>query len=285
MKFTVKDLKRLFFVILSAFLYSVAMQVFVNSGDLYPGGFAGLALLITRSASRFFALEIPFGAVYIALNILPTILVFKYVGKKFTLYSMIQYGLVSLFTTVLPEVTITEDPLLISVFGGILAGFAISLALNSGASSGGVDFFAVYFSNRFNRPSWGLALGFTTVVLLISGALFGWTIALYSIIFQYCNTQVVSLRHTRYKLVSLMVVTRKPEEVTSSILQTVRHGITVLNGKGGYARQDETVLLMTINAFQVDELVQAAKKADPHVFISISHTERIVGNYYQAPLD
>ena len=285
MKLTVKDLQKLLFVILSSFLYSVSMQVFVNSGNLFPGGFSGLALLITRVFSRYLELEVPFGVVYVLLNLLPTFLVFRYVGKKFTILSILQYSLVSLFTMLIPKIQITEDPLLISVFGGILAGFAISLALNHGASSGGTDFFAVYFANKFNRPFWGGSLLFTTCVLIVAGALFGWNVALYSIIYQYCNTQVVSLRHNRYKLMSLMMVTKKPDEVTEAIFNTVRHGITVINGKGGYAHQDETVLLMTINAFQVDELVHAAQKADPQVFISISHTERIVGRFYQAPLE
>ena len=280
-----KDLKRLCYIVLSAFLYSVSMQVFVNSGNLFPGGFAGLSLLVTRSLSQFANIELSFSVVYILLNIFPTLLVYKYIGHRFTIFSIIQILLVSLFTFILPRYQLTSDPLLIAVFGGLLSGLGISIALRHGASSGGTDFLAIYFANKLKRPTWNYVFVASAVVILFAGFLFGWNAALYSIIYQFCNTQMVSLRHDRYKLANLIIVTRKADEVEARLLGTVRHGITSLSAEGGYAHRPEKVLLMTVNAFQVEDLVEAAKKADPHVFINISHTERIVGNYYQAPLE
>ena len=280
-----KDLKRLCYIVLSAFLYSVSMQVFVNSGNLFPGGFAGLSLLVTRSLSKFANIELSFSVVYILLNIFPTLLVYKYIGHRFTIFSIIQILLVSLFTFILPRYQLTSDPLLIAVFGGLLSGLGISIALRHGASSGGTDFLAIYFANKLKRPTWNYVFVASAVVILFAGFLFGWNAALYSIIYQFCNTQMVSLRHDRYKLANLIIVTRKADEVEAKLLGTVRHGITILSAEGGYAHRPEKVLLMTVNAFQVEDLVEAAKKADPHVFINISHTERIVGNYYQAPLE
>ena len=280
-----KDLKRLCYIVLSAFLYSVSMQVFVNSGNLFPGGFAGLSLLVTRSLSKFANIELSFSVVYILLNIFPTLLVYKYIGHRFTIFSIIQILLVSLFTFILPRYQLTSDPLLIAVFGGLLSGLGISIALRHGASSGGTDFLAIYFANKLKRPTWNYVFVASAVVILFAGFLFGWNAALYSIIYQFCNTQMVSLRHDRYKLANLIIVTRKADEVEARLLGTVRHGITILSAEGGYAHRPEKVLLMTVNAFQVEDLVEAAKKADPHVFINISHTERIVGNYYQAPLE
>ena len=280
-----KDLKRLCYIVLSAFLYSVSMQVFVNSGNLFPGGFAGLSLLVTRSLSKFANIELSFSAVYILLNIFPTLLVYKYIGHRFTIFSIIQILLVSFFTFILPRYQLTSDPLLIAVFGGLLSGLGISIALRHGASSGGTDFLAIYFANKLKRPTWNYVFVASAVVILFAGFLFGWNAALYSLIYQFCNTQMVSLRHDRYKLANLIIVTRKADEVEAKLLGTVRHGITILSAEGGYAHRPEKVLLMTVNAFQVEDLVEAAKKADPHVFINISHTERIVGNYYQAPLE
>jgi uncharacterized membrane-anchored protein YitT (DUF2179 family) len=261
------------------------MQVFVNSGNLFPGGFAGLSLLVTRSLSKFANIELSFSVVYILLNIFPTLLVYKYIGHRFTIFSIIQILLVSLFTFILPRYQLTSDPLLIAVFGGLLSGLGISIALRHGASSGGTDFLAIYFANKLKRPTWNYVFVASAVVILFAGFLFGWNAALYSIIYQFCNTQMVSLRHDRYKLANLIIVTRKADEVEAKLLGTVRHGITILSAEGGYAHRPEKVLLMTVNAFQVEDLVEAAKKADPHVFINISHTERIVGNYYQAPLE
>jgi len=284
MKITKSDFIKLGAVICSSLIYSLSMKVFVNSGDLFPGGFSGLSYLIIRTAAKYFSVTIPFGLIYVLLNIFPTILVFKKVGHRFAVFSVIQYLLVSLFTTLLPDYTLTDDLLLIAVFGGIVAGFGTTVALNNGASSGGTDFIAIYFSEKYNRSTWSYILAFNTCVLIISGFLFSWNTALYSIIFQFCYTQIVNLRHNRYQLTTLMIITRKPDEVDEALLSAVRHGVTIFKATGGYKHKEESVLMMTINSYQEDLVIKRVKEVDPEVFINIFHTEKIVGNYYKAPL-
>lgn len=131
-----KDCRTLIAVIISAFVYAIAMKAFVETGNLFPGGFAGLSRLFSMSLSKFGNIEIPFSVFYFLLNIPPTLLVYKYVGHRFTIFSVLQYSLTSLFTELLPTFPITSDMLLIAVFGGIVGGLAISIALRSDASSG-----------------------------------------------------------------------------------------------------------------------------------------------------
>lgn len=285
MKITKKDVKTLVMIMLSAFVYAVAMKAFVEAGNIYPGGFSGLSRLISQVAKEFLGLEISFSVIYILLHIGPTILVYNYVGHRFTIFSIIQYMLVSFFMSVLPTFPLTQDLLLIAVFGGILGGTGISIALRQNASSGGTDFIAIYFANKFNISTWNYVMMANMGILAIAGFLFGWNVALYSIIYQFCSTQIVNSRHDRYKLSNLMIVTEKGDAVCEAIFKTCRHGITVLDGKGAYSKLDKKVLYMTINAYQVQEVVRAIQSVDPKVFINISKTERIVGNYYQKPLD
>lgn len=285
MKFEKKDIKTLIMVIISAFCYAIAMKAFVESGNLYPGGFAGLSRLISALLGKYLNIQISFSTLYMALNILPTILVFKFVGKKFTIFSVLQYTLTSIFTSFLPVFPLTNDLLLIAVFGGIIGGSAISIALRADASSGGTDFLAIFFANKYNIPTWNYVMGANAVMLVSVGILFSWEQALYSIIYQFCSTQVVSNTHMRYKLRSLFIVTKYPEEVSEAVLHTCRHGITRLNGQGVYSHSDVAVLYMTANAYQIDSIISSIKKVDSKAFITINKTERIVGNYYQQPLE
>lgn len=280
-----KDIKTTIFIILSALIYSFSLKVFVQAGQLFPGGFSGISLLITRSLKTYANISIPFSLVYLLLNAGPTLLVYKYVGKRFTIFSVMQYLLVSLFVQILPSYQITGDIILIAVFGGILSGFGNSLALRVNASSGGTDFIAIYASTKVHVPTWTYILYGNTVVLIIAGLLFGWQQALYSIIYQFCSTQVVTSQHLRYKLMSLFIITEKPDEITAKIFSGTRHGITKIWGEGGFSKQPKCMLFMVVNAFEVDDVVEAAKAIDPHVFIDISKSERIIGNYYQKPLD
>ena len=80
---------RLLVVLLAAFLMALNIQIFVNAGGLYPGGAQGLTIIIQRIALKFFSLKIPYTPINVILNIIPIYIGFRYVGKKFTIYSMI----------------------------------------------------------------------------------------------------------------------------------------------------------------------------------------------------
>lgn len=88
-------------------------------------------------------------------------------------------------------VPITGDILLISVFGGIINGLGMSLVLNSRACGGGTDFIAMSLSAKYKVSTFNYMLC-SAVIILISGTIFGMDKALYSIIFQFCNTQVIN---------------------------------------------------------------------------------------------
>ena len=117
-------------------------------------------------------------------------------GKKFTLYSCQCIVLVSIFTDLVPTIPITEDLLLICVFGGLITGFAVSLCLRARATSGGTDFIAIALSERKNIDAWNYILAGNAVMLTVAGLLFGWERALYSIIFQFTSTQTVCWTRT-----------------------------------------------------------------------------------------
>jgi uncharacterized membrane-anchored protein YitT (DUF2179 family) len=285
MKLTTKDLKTLVYVIASALLYTLTIKLFINAGDLLRGGFSGISLLISRVMYRYFVFLIPFSMLYILFNILPTILVFKYVGKRFAIFSVIQYGLVALFSILIPEMPITGDLILIAIFGGILGGFSVLLALLVNASGGGTDFIAIYAANTLKRDTWGYILAGNVIVLGVAGVLFGWDKALYSIIFQFASTQVVSSRHLRFKQTALTLITEHPDDVIQSILASTRHGITKLWGEGGYSKQPKSMLYMVVNAFEIEDVIEAAKAVDPNVFIAVNKIERIIGNFYHKPFE
>lgn len=281
-----KDLKMTLWMIVSALIYSISITSFSKVGGIYPGGFAGISRIITDILHVYFDIDIPFGILYFGLNIFPTYMVFKYIGKRFTIYSVLQYILVSVFTTIFVTPIIeVNDMLLIAVFGGLFSGFGIGIALRNNASSGGTDFIAIYVSNRFNKPIWNYVMIVNACVLCVAGVLFGWEKALYSIIFQFVSTQVVSKLHERYKMETLTIITKFPKEVTESILSGTRHGITEIHAQGVFKHQDMELLYTVINSFQRRQVVKAVLQADPKAFINIQETISIVGNYYQQPLD
>ena len=280
-----KNLIRLLCVVLGALIAAINMKTFVNAGGLFPGGMNGITILIQRCAKAYLQLDLPYTPINLALNAIPAYIGFKVVGKNFTLYSCIMIFLTGVFVDIIPIIPITEDILLIAVFGGIINGCANSVALIGGASSGGTDFVAMALSKKLNISTWNYVLGFNACVLLIAGALFGWDKALYSIIFQFCSTQIVNKMHKRYQQMTLFVITSMPSEVMNVIMSMTHHGITRFEGVGGYSGEPRTMLYSVINTDEVKPVRKAIKECDPSAFINVTKTVQIDGRFYQRPMD
>ena len=194
-----KEAKRILVICLAALLMAANIKTFVRTGGLYPGGATGLTILIQRVGEMFFHVTIPYTVVNLILNAIPVYIGFRYIGKKFTMYSCLMIVLTSVLTDLIPGTAITYDTLLISIFGGMLNGLAISMCLAVDATSGGTDFIAIYFSEKKGVDSFNAVLLLNVVILTLAGILFGFDKALYSIIFQYASTQVLHVLYKKYQ--------------------------------------------------------------------------------------
>ncbi len=272
-------------VVLSALLQAFSLTSFSVPAGIYPSGITGFSRLVSDILRDFCHIDLPFFYLYLAINVVLAVIVYKHIGKLFTIFSLLQTVLVSVFSSFLQPVSILEDPFLIAVFGGLLNGFAISIALTEGASSGGTDFLSIYYSNKFHRSMWDYVFAFNSVMIFVAGLLYSWEIAAYSVIFQYASNQIISKRHKRYTHTAIIIVTKKPDEVIGSILNNVRHGITKIDARGAYQGDEQTLLYTVVNAFQTSEVVKYALEGDPAAFIETRNTLNVYGNYYQKPLD
>lgn len=277
--------KSFMLVILSSLLSAVAVQGFVETADLYPAGFLGIAVLISRMLLKFLHFDLSFNFLYLILNLASVFLVRKVAGKKFLFYSGLQFILVSFFITLIPRFSLVEDPLLLSLFGGVIAGFSCLLALQANASSGGMDFIAIFMSHKYNKPFWNQIMAFNIMILILAGLNFGFYDAFYSMIYQFAVTYIINNFHTRYKLVSLRLVTSKPEEISDLIFRTTSHGATQLYAQGAYTKEEKKMLILVCNSFEVSDLASQAQEIDPQIFITVSKTERIIGNYEQKNIE
>ena len=286
MEFTLKkEIKRIILVLIAAILTAINIKTFVRTGGLVPGGFNGLTLLLQRSCYQFFQISLPFTVINFSLNAIPVIISFKMLGKRFTLYSCLMIFLTGILTDIIPANPLTYDILLISVFGGILNGFAVSLCLIGGATSGGTDFIAIFLSERYKIDTWYHILMANAVMLMIAGFLFGWDKALYSIIFQFASTQVVHTLHLRYKKHTLFIVTDHPNEVYGAIKECTHHSATILNGTGCYQHQQHSVVYSIVSSDEVKLVLSKIHSADPKAFINVIKTDQLEGRFYHKPTE
>ena len=280
-----RPIVRLLLVVVASLLMAVNLNTFVHAGGLYPGGFTGLSLLILEIFSRFFGIQLPYVLVNTLLNSIPAIISFKFIGRRFTIYSGLMILLSGFLTDLIPVGPMTQDVLLAAVFGGLLNACAVTLCLVAGATSGGTDFVAIYFSQKYGRDVWNYILAFNVVVLSVAGILFGWDKALYSIIFQYTSTQALRGMYLRYQQVTLLIVTDNPQVAYQLIRDETNHDATEITGTGCYQRSQKTILYSVISADEAHHVRSRLKELDPTAFVNIIKSHKIQGRFYNPPRD
>ena len=278
-----KEVKTLLILTLASAIIAFNLKSFVNTGGLFPGGFSGLTILIQEILSKYLNADVAYSILYLPMNLVPAYIGLKYISKKFTLYSFYVVVLSSLLTDLFPSVTITYDPLLIGVFGGIINGVAVSFSLICGASCGGTDFISIYYSEKKGVDTWNYILIANVIILTTAGVLFGFDKALYSIIFQYAATQVIHMMFKRYQKDTLLIVTTMPESVYQRIRELTHHDATLIEGQGCYEKGQKYILYSVIGREQVDRVVSGIKEIDNHAFINVIKTEQLNGRFYKAP--
>ena len=280
-----KDGKRFLIVVFAAILFALNIKIFVRAGDLFPGGVTGLTVLFQRLSEKYLGIELPYSPINLLLNAFPVYIGFRYIGKKFTLLSLLMIFLSGMVTDLLPAYVITDDSLLISVFGGILGGTAISLCLLADATSGGTDFIAIYLAQKHGMETWNLILAFNAVILSIAGFFFGWEEALYSIIYQFVSTQTLHTLYRNYQQQTLLVVTMNAQEVCDAIAKATHHGATILDAEGSHDHQHRKLVYSVVSGADARAAINAARIADPEAFINSMRTTELRGNFYIRPKD
>lgn len=265
-------------VVVSAFVMAFANNVFLQEADLLPGGFMGMAALLQRMGD-IFDLNLSRGLLLTLINIPVALFCVRAISRRFVFFSLANVILTSIFLKVLPVFPVLEDIILNVIFGGFLYGFGIVIALRGGASSGGTDFIALYVANKSGKELWSAVFLLNVVQLTIFGILFGFDKAGYSILFQFLCTRTISTFHNRYKRITLQIFTKKPDEVVESYLDEFEHGITVLNGTGGYTGEPTSLCVAIVSSYQLHEAADAVRAADPDAIINVMKSENFVGKY------
>ena len=277
--------QRLLLIATGSVIMALGIVSFVRTAGLFPGGFTGLSLLVQESCTRYLGFTPPYSLFSLSLNFVAAAVCFRYIGKRFALFSMLAVVITSVLTDLLPAMPLATDPLLNSVFGGLVNGLAISLCLRADASTGGTDFISIYLAEKSGRDAFNLILGGNVVMLAAAGLLFGWERALYSMIFQFCTTQALHTLFRRYQHRTLWIVTDQPDPVYAVIRDTTHHGATLFQGTGLYLGEPRSMIYTVLSGDDIRRVVHDVRQIDPHAFINAMRTDSLTGRFYRRKQD
>lgn len=271
------EVKKVIVVIVGAFLVAVAMNIFLIPANVYSSGFTGIAQLVSSLFSSYTPFRISTGILLFILNIPVTLLALKKVGKSFTIYSFFSVLLMSFFMQIIPITSVSSNILLNAVFGGVVSAIGIGITLKYGASTGGMDIIAMVLS-RIKDISVGTYLFILNgLIIITAGYLFGAEKALFTLVTLYVSTRVVDAIHTRHEKLTVMIVTKKSEEMKKAIQEKLVRGITIVPAKGAFTNENREMLIIVITRYELYELERVIKNIDTNSFTNIMETASVIG--------
>ncbi len=283
-KINKRDLIAFLCIFVSSLVMAITTKTFIRPAQLLSGGFMGIALLVDMVADLFGS-SIPTSITLVVLNVPVALFCAKKISKRFVFFSILHVFLTSFLLGIVPNYPLFDEQVLNVIFGGYIWGMSVVLALKVGASTGGTDFISLYFANKNGKEIWMEVFIFNAFVLCIFGCIFGFDKAGYSILFQFISTKTISTFHTRYKRVMLHIYTTKKDEVVEAYLTNFHHGITALDGQGGYLNRPINYLTAIISSYEVNEVLDVLKQTDPQIIVSVTKVENFIGRFYNKPLD
>ena len=282
MQITEKELKSatilldLLIILIGTVMSAIALNMLTIPSGLLAGGIAGIAQFI----NYFFPIDV--GIFYFILNIPLMIAAYMFLGRKFSIYTIISIILVSTFLFLLPVRHIwTENILLAAIFGGVLNGIGCGIVLRRGGSQGGIDIVSRIIAKYSNISVGKANLAVNIIIVISSGFLFGSEIALYTIISMFTSMKTYDIVLSHVERVTVLIVTEIGEDVSKTINDELHRGTTMWAATGGYTHNEKTVLLCVAVKGQVPQLKKIVKDVDANAFVTVISTQNVIGRFRQ----
>ena len=261
-------------IILGSCICAVALNGILIPKGFVSGGVAGLALIVHNVLP-----DLPVSIIYLILNVPLFALGWKYVGRRFFLYSLVGTFIFSFAVQWVNIPIPVEDRFLCALLAGIIFGVGSGIILRSDGSAGGTDIVSVMFLTRFAVRMGNTVIAFNTAVLLVTAVLFSLESALYTLIFIYVTAQLMDLIVTGLsQRKSVMIISRHQEEIVRTILKNLDRGVTVINGQGGYSGKQNNIIYTVITFRELSPLKRLVTRIDPDAFVVVNDTTEVIGH-------
>ena len=237
------------------------------------GGFTGLALII-----HYVYPALPLGVIYFVLNIPNFVFGWKFVGRRFFLYSVAGMFIFSAAIQTIHVTLPVYDQLLSALLAGIIIGVGSGVILKSLGSAGGTDILSVMLLKVFSIRLGSTILAFNGIILVASALIFSLEKALYTLIYLYIVSSVVNLVVTGLsQRKAVFIISPKWKQISQRIMEEVQRGVTIIKGQGGFSGQEQQILYTVITFRELARLKRLVRSEDPEAFVVVSETLEVMG--------
>lgn len=276
--------KNAFLILLGCIIMGLSYALFLIPHHFVPGGVSGIAMIL-----NFFS-GFPVGATIMVLNVPIFLLGLKTMGKRYVLNSLagmvVSSVFIDLFHEVLKVPSATGNPVLASIYGGVMLGVGLGIVFRGRASTGGSDIIGMVLS-KYTGMSLGYGIMVTDfVVISASGlALQSLEAPLYGYLVLFLSTKVIDMVLEGWSYSKLVIITStRTDEIADYILRGLDRSGTALRSRSLYLNREGELILTVIHRKQLADLRTFIKKTDPEAFVIINDTYDVLGRGFKSHL-
>lgn len=264
-------------ILAGCFIGAVAYPLLLAPNHIAPGGLTGFATIL------HYYFGYPIGLTSLVLNLPLLYLGFRMIGLKFITRTIIATVLFTILIDLLAFDPLSLDPMLASVFGGVLLGFGMGLIIRGNATTGGTDLMARLVHQRFRGLSIGMILfAFDLFVTLLAWIFIGASHALYAIICVFITTKMVDQVILGFGTdKACYVISGKPEIIAERLMAEMDRGVTYLRASGAFSGQEQRMLVSVVGRMEVPKIKAIVREEDPNAFMFIMDTHETLGEGFR----
>jgi len=278
-----KVLREYFFILIGVLLTAVGLDMFLVPNRIAAGGVSGIATILHYVAG------FPVGTAMLAINIPLFIIGIKQFGLGMGLRSLFGTVTLSLLIDLMASLEIpepTQNPLLASIYGGIIVGIGIGIVFRNKGTTGGTDLAAAIINN-YMKLSVGVVLFIVDASVIIAAGLafHSAELALYALLTVFLTARVIDIVQEGFgNTKAALIISNKPEEVADAILKKLDRGVTSLSGKGMYTGNEREVILSVVTRPEISILKDLVHEIDPKAFVILTDVHEVLGEGFKKRL-
>lgn len=280
------ELKNYAIITVCLFIIALGWTAFLIPNHMLGGGVNGIAVIV------YWVSGLSTGITIFVLNAILILFSLKVLGWKFGLKTIYCIVVMSVFFSLLQKyitAPVISDKFLAAVIGGGIGGFANGIIFLTGGSTGGVDIITMVV-NKYRNISLGrFTLAMNLVIIgssffVLSGApMERIELIIYSLVGNFVSSYCMDLAFTGSKQsVQMFIFSSKPHVIADRIGNEMHRGVTLINGKGWYSKQENDIIMVVARKTECQSVIRIVKHEDPQAFVSVNTVMGVYGKGFEA---
>jgi uncharacterized membrane-anchored protein YitT (DUF2179 family) len=274
------------FILITAGIFSASFgfKGFLLTNHFIDGGATGISLLVSALTG------VPLYILIISINIPFIILGYKTLGRQFALKTTLAISGLALCVATVHFPNVTDDNLLVAIFGGFFLGAGIGLSVRGGAVIDGTEVLAIFLSKKLGTTLGDIIIVINVLIFSTAAYFLSIEIALYSMITYMAASKTLDfIIEGIEEYIGVTIVAYQSEEIRQMIINEMGRGVTVYNGKRGYGKKDETkpvdIIYTVITRLELRKLNAEIQRIEPTAFVVMNSVKDTKGGMIkQRPL-